>query len=170
MLGTTRTLHSSTGRSGTAHGNESRSTGSRPNSRNLRAAFRWAADRRKLTLATAIAAHAAIMSWPLQRFEPVSWTEEILPAATDADLPQLPRLYVAASLCLYGGRPDVGVGYAEEAERLESDPRYEPFVDGWSGLLQALAHLFGGRIDRRVEICTELATRRGSLGSSASAG
>ena len=39
---------------------------------NLRAAFRWAADHRELTLATAIAAHAAIMSWPLQRFEPVS--------------------------------------------------------------------------------------------------
>ena len=93
------------------------------------------------------------MSWPLQRFEPVSWSEEILPAVIEADLAQLPRLYVAASLCLYGGRPDVGVAYAEEAERLESDPRFEPFVDGWSGLLQALAHLFGGRIDRRIEIC-----------------
>ena len=128
---------------------------------NLRASFRWSTDQGKLDDATAIAAHAAIMSWPLQRFEPVSWAEEILDAAVDADLAQLPRLYVAASLCLYGGRPDVGVVYAETAERLEAEQRYDSFVDGWSGMLQALAHLFGGRIDRRVEICTDLATRQG---------
>ena len=128
---------------------------------NLRASFRWATDQGDLGVATVIAAHSAIMSWPLQRFEPVGWAEEILEAAAAADLAQLPRLYIAASLCLYGGRPDVGVEYAEAAARLELDPRYDSFVDGWSGLLQALAHLFGGRINRRVEICTELATREG---------
>ena len=128
---------------------------------NLRAAFRWTTDQGDLPVATVIAAHAAIMSWPLQRFEPVSWAEEILPAVIAADVPQLPRLYIAASLCLYSGRPDVGVAYAEAAARLELNARYDSFVDGWSGLLQALAHLFGGRIDRRVEICTDLATRHG---------
>ena len=128
---------------------------------NLRAVVSLGGGSRELTLATTIAAHAAIMSWPLQRFEPVAWAEEILPAVVEADLAQLPRLYVAASLCLYGGRPDVGVAYAEEAERLESDPRYDPFVDGWSGVLQALAHLFGGRIDRRVEICCRLGDTAG---------
>ena len=128
---------------------------------NLRASFRWATDQGDLPAATVIAAHAAIMSWPLQRFEPVGWAEEILPAVIDADLAQLPRLYIAASLCLYGGRPDVGVSYAEAAERLERDARYDSFIDGWSGIQQALAHLFGGRIHRRVEICTELATRPG---------
>ena len=128
---------------------------------NLRASFRWTTDQGDLPVATVIAAHAAIMSWPLQRFEPVSWAEEILPAVIAADLPQLPRLYIAASLCLYSGRPDVGVAYAEAAARLELDARYDSFVDGWSGLLQALAHLFGGRINRRVEICTDLATRQG---------
>ncbi len=128
---------------------------------NLRASFRWTTDQGDLPVATTIAAHAAIMSWPIQRFEPVSWAEEILPAVVAADLPQLPRLYIAASLCLYSGRPDVGVAYAEAAARLELDARYDSFVDGWSGLLQALAHLFGGRINRRVEICTDLATRQG---------
>ena len=88
--------------------------------------FRWATDRGDLRIATVIAAHAAIMSWPLQRFEPVGWAEEILEAVVEADLPQLPRLYVAASLCLYGGRPDVGVTYAEEAERLELDAALRP--------------------------------------------
>ena len=128
---------------------------------NLRASFRWATDQGDLGVATVIAAHAAIMSWPLQRFEPVGWAEEILAAVVEADLPQLPRLYVAASLCLYGGRPDVGVTYAQAAARVEPDSRYDSFVDGWSGMLEALAHLFAGRINRRVEICTDLADRQG---------
>ncbi len=128
---------------------------------NLRAAFRWAADSGDVERATAIAAHVAIMVWPLQRFEPVAWAEEILPAAVAADVPQLPRLYVAASLCLYSGRPDLGVTYAQAAAALEAEGRHDPFIDGWSGVLEALAHLFGGRIERRVEICTEMARREG---------
>ncbi len=128
---------------------------------NLRAAFRWAADGGDLERATAIAAHAAIIVWPLQRFEPVSWAEEILPAAVVADVPQLPRLYVAASLCLYTGRPDVAVGHAQAAAALEAGGGHDSFIDGWSGLLEALAHLFGGRIERRVEICTEMVRREG---------
>jgi tetratricopeptide (TPR) repeat protein len=128
---------------------------------NLRAAFRWAADSGDVERATAIAAHTAIMVWPLQRFEPVAWAEEMLPAAVAADVPQLPRLYVAASLCLYTGRPDVGVAHAHAAAALEAGGRHDPFIDGWSGLLEALAHLFGGRIERRVEICAEMAKREG---------
>ena len=128
---------------------------------NLRAAFRWAVDGGDLERATAIAAHVAIIVWPLQRFEPVTWAEEIIPAAVAADVPQLPRLYVAASLCLYTGRPDVGVAHAQAAAALEADGRHDPFIDGWSGVLEALAHLFGGRIERRVEICTEMAKREG---------
>jgi len=126
---------------------------------NLRAGFRWATDQGDLRQATIIAAHTGIMIWPLQRFEPVTWAEELLPEVAGTKLPQLPRLYVAASLCLYTGRPDVAVTYAQSAMELEADPRYDPFVDGWSAMLEALAHLFGGRIDRRVEICEELAAR-----------
>ena len=101
---------------------------------NLRASFRWATDQGDLRVATVIAAHAAIMSWPLQRFEPVGWAEEILEAVVEADLPQLPRLYIAASLCLYGGRPDVGVAYARSGrDGWSSMRRYDSFVDGWSG-------------------------------------
>ena len=49
----------------------------------------------------------------------------------------------------------------QAAAALEADGRHDPFIDGWSGLLEALAHLFGGRIERRVEICTEMAKREG---------
>ena len=45
---------------------------------NLRAGFRWAADRGKLGIAAAIASHTTLLSWALQRFEPVAWVEEIL--------------------------------------------------------------------------------------------
>ena len=78
-----------------------RSTGSTPSSPTCAPGFAGRPTIGDLTLAAAIAAHTAIMSWPLQRFEPVGWAEEILEAATAADLPQLPRLYMAASLCLY---------------------------------------------------------------------
>ena len=42
--------------------------------------------------ATAIAAHSTMLSFALQRFEPVGWAEEILDAATTAQVAQLPRL------------------------------------------------------------------------------
>ncbi len=128
---------------------------------NLRAAFRWSVEQDDLDTAAAIAAHAAIIEWPIQRFEPVAWAEEIIPALVEAETPQLPRVYVAASLCLYAGRPDTGVLYAQEAAALENDPHYDPFIDGWSGIQEALAHLFAGRVERRVEISTELAQRDG---------
>ena len=128
---------------------------------NLRAAFRWATSRGALATATAIAAHSAIMVWPIQRFEPVNWALELLDAVAAADLPQLPRLEVAASLCLYLGQPDLGVDYAQAATALAADARYDPFEDGWSEMLESLAHLFGGRIERRVEISSDLARRTG---------
>ena len=100
---------------------------------NLRAGFRWAADQADLVTAAAIAAHTTMMAWSLQRFlEPVGWAEEILDAATAAELPQLPRLYTAAALCSYAGRPDAAVGYAHAAVVLQADPRYDPFDVGWS--------------------------------------
>jgi tetratricopeptide (TPR) repeat protein len=101
------------------------------------------------------------MLWPLQRFEPVGWAEGLIPTAEQRDVVYLPRLYVAAALCLYDGRPDLGVEFAERAMELEHDSRFRPFDDGWSGLLAALAHLFAGRIDRRIEISRELADRSG---------
>ena len=128
---------------------------------NLRPAFRRANERGELSAATAIAAHAAIMVWPIQRFEPVDWALEILDAVVAAEIPQLPRLEVAASLCLYLGEPDRGVTYTPAATALAADARYDPFEDGWSEMLESLAHLFGGRIERRVEICADLAARTG---------
>jgi predicted ATPase len=128
---------------------------------NLRAGFRWAADQGDLTAAAAIAAHTAMLALPLERYEPAGWAEEILHAARAAELAQLPRLYTAASLCTFTGRPEAAVGYAQAAVALEADSRYDPFDTGWSRSQEGLAHLFAGRLDRYLEIFANLSAQPG---------
>ncbi|MEA3213884.1 MAG: hypothetical protein QOJ19_40, partial [Acidimicrobiia bacterium] len=129
---------------------------------NLRAGFRWATDRGDLSTAGAIAAHTAMLGMALELFEPVGWVEEILPAAIAARLPQLPRLYTAASLCSFAGRPDVGAHYAATAQVLETEPGFEPFPAGFSRYWEALSHLHAGRSDRAMELYALLASQSGS--------
>jgi predicted ATPase len=131
---------------------------------NLRVGFRWATDRGQLATAAAIAAHATMLGWALQRFEPVGWAEELLPAAIVADLVQLPRLYAAASVCTITGRPDDALGHAESAVRLAADPRYDPFPGGWSSYWAAVAEAIAGRYERALEICAHLAAQSGLAG------
>ncbi len=131
---------------------------------NLRAGFRWTTDRNDLVTATAIAAHSTMLSNALQRYEPVGWAEEILDAATTAQVPQLPRLYTAASVCTNIGRAEEAVGYAETATRLEPDPRYDPFEAGWTHYREANAHMYAGRFERAVELAAALAAQPGTAG------
>jgi predicted ATPase/class 3 adenylate cyclase len=128
----------------------------------LRAGFRWAADQDDLTSAAAIAAHTAMLAFVLVRSEPAGWAEEILEVAGAAELVQLPRLYTAASLCAFTGpRIEAGGGYAQTAVSMQADPRYDPFDAGWSPYLEALAHLWAGRLDRFLDIAAALAVGSG---------
>jgi predicted ATPase len=126
---------------------------------NLRAGFRWAADQDDLATAAAIAAHTAMLGETLQRYESAGWAEEILEAARAAGLAQLPRLYTAASLCAYTGRPEAAVGYAQAAVALEGDARYDPFHPAWTRNRDALANLMAGRLDRAMQIFANLAAQ-----------
>src|SRR5581483_11085027 len=63
---------------------------------NLRSGYRWSAGRGKLEVATDIAAHVALMGFSVQLFETLAWAEQLLDAATAADVRRLPRLYAAA--------------------------------------------------------------------------
>jgi predicted ATPase len=128
---------------------------------NLRAGFRWAADQDDLATAAAIAAHTAMLGQPLERYEPAGWAEEILEAATTANLAQLPRLYTAASFCMYTGRAEAAVGYAQAAVALRADPRFDGFDPAWASYGEGLAHLFAGRLGRFMEICADLAAQPG---------
>jgi tetratricopeptide (TPR) repeat protein len=124
---------------------------------NLRTAFRWAADQSDLEAATAISAHAVLLGFARIRLEPVSWVEEILEAATAAEVRHLPRLYTAAAQAMYTGRPDAAVAYAEIAIALEDDPRYDPFEPGWARLHKGLGYVYTDRLDQYIEIVEKLA-------------
>ncbi len=128
---------------------------------NLRAGFRWAADHEDLVSATAIAANIAQMATFVQRYEPVGWAEEILEAATAADVAQLTRLYIAASLCAITGRPEVALRYAQTGAALAAEPRSDPFDPAWYGMQEAVSHLMAGRMDRWLEISAVMAAQSG---------
>jgi hypothetical protein len=125
---------------------------------NLRAAFRWAADHDDLLTATAIAAHATMLGFLVQRFEPVGWAEEILEPATAAQVEQLPRLYTAAAICIFTGHAEAGVGHAETAVTLAADPRHDGYTT-WDKLILANAHLYTGRVDLFIETYSNLAAQ-----------
>jgi hypothetical protein len=129
---------------------------------NLRTGFRWASGRGDLPTATAIAAHAALLMWTLQSFEPVGWAVELLADATAADVAQLPRLYTAASLCSLMGAPEAARDHARMARALEDAGGYDPFDAAWSGFFEAAAELFQGRPERWLEISAELTGQSGT--------
>jgi predicted ATPase/class 3 adenylate cyclase len=128
---------------------------------NLRSSFRWALDRGDLAGAATIAAHSAMLTRIVQQYEPVDWVEKILDDAVAADLAQLPRLYTAASLCSYIGRPEEGIRYAQRAVALEQDDQYDGFDPGWSAFWEATANLYLGNTDRAIEIFEQLAEGSG---------
>jgi len=128
---------------------------------NLRAGFFWAEERGDIVIATKIAAHTAMFSLGLQRYEPAGWAEELLDAATAADVAQLPRLYTAASFCSQTGRPGTGLEYAGRATEFGRDPKYDPLDAWWAEATQALAHLNAGNVETGVAIHRGLASGTG---------
>jgi tetratricopeptide (TPR) repeat protein len=131
---------------------------------NLRAGFRWSADRGDVVVATTIAAHSCVLGQPQQRYEAVGWADEILPAAVAADVPQLPRLYTGVACCLYTGRAEEGLAYAHSAQALQADPRYDPFTDDWASNYETAAYLHSGDTDNALGCCAVLARRPGLSG------
>jgi DNA-binding CsgD family transcriptional regulator len=129
---------------------------------NLRAGFRWSAERGELEVATDIAAHAALMGFSVQLFETVAWAEELLEAATAADVPRLPRLYTAAGYACFAGRPDAARRNAHRATELEADGRYNPCEPGYSMFIEALGQVYCGDLDRYVELTGQVAERYGA--------
>jgi hypothetical protein len=82
---------------------------------NLRTAFRWAADRGDLDVAT-LATYAGLLGNWVQTFEPLAWVEEMVEAARAVDHPRLTFLYVLASQCFVTGRSEAAVGYSAAGE------------------------------------------------------
>ena len=101
---------------------------------NLRAAFRWSASRGDVETAVDIAAHAAMIGVSTELFETVGWVEEIIDAATVADVRRLPRLYTAAGYSCFTGGPEQGVVRAQTAAAPRDRPAVRPVRAGLGGL------------------------------------
>jgi predicted ATPase/class 3 adenylate cyclase/DNA-binding CsgD family transcriptional regulator len=129
---------------------------------NLRAAFQWSRARGDVECAADIAAHAALMGASIQLFETVAWAQELLADATRADVHHLPRLCTGAAWGCFTGRPGEAVVAAQAAAALESNPRYEACEPGMSGLIEALAHVYDGHLDRYVEVAERVAALSGN--------
>jgi predicted ATPase len=125
---------------------------------NLRSGYEWAADRGELGLAAMIAAHSAIIAFPLQQFEPIKWSEELIPGARAVHLRELGLLYGAAVLCAYVGRKDESIEYGRAAVALHGDDRYDTFDPSWNEFWARVAIVIaGGDLNTFVTACEQLA-------------
>jgi hypothetical protein len=128
---------------------------------NLRAAFRWAADRRHLDTAISIATCSAFLGSFVENYEPTAWAEEIIEPARVVDHPRLAFLYVMASQCYLTGRIEAAVSYSDAGQAAVGSGRDEvPYgVEGWL----VGPYLSIGQPDRAVELCrAQLARGRDS--------
>ena len=128
---------------------------------NLRSGFRWSSRRGELEIATDIAAHAALMGFSIQLFETLAWAEELLEAATAADVRRLPRLYTAAGYACFAGRAEAARSHAHRATELEVDPRYDGCEPGYASFIEALCQVYCGDLDRYVELTGTVVQRYG---------
>ena len=129
---------------------------------NLRSAFRWSVERGQLEVATDVAAHAALMGFSVQLFETVAWAEELLPAATDADVRRLPRLYAAAGYACFVGRAEAAAASAHRATELETHSRYDTCAPGYATFIEALGEVYCGHLDRYVQLTGKVAALPGA--------
>ncbi len=128
---------------------------------NLRAAHQWSTGRGDAVVATDIAAHAALMGFSGQLFETLAWAEAVLPLATAADVPRLPRLGTAAGYACFAGRAEAAREHAHRAAELEDDARYDPCEHGYASFVEALCSVYCGDLDRYVELTGDVAQRYG---------
>ncbi len=128
---------------------------------NLRSAFRWSMQRGDLEVATDVAAHAALMGFSVQLFETVGWAEELLPAATAADVRRLPRLCTGAGYACFVGRAEAAAANAHRATELETQSRYEACEPGYATFIEALGEVYCGHLDRYVELTGKVAALPG---------
>lgn len=124
---------------------------------NLRIAYRWSAARGDVTVATDIAAHAALIGAPAQLFETVTWAEELLDTATGVDVPRLPRLLAAAGYACFPGRPVRAAEHAHRATELEVLRDYDPCEPGLATFIEALGRVYSGDLDGYVALAEEVA-------------
>ncbi|MED5811472.1 adenylate/guanylate cyclase domain-containing protein [Mycolicibacterium sp. 050232] len=119
---------------------------------NLRTAFRWAADHDDLDTAAAIAMCAASLGYYVEQWEPLAWTEELIPRAEAVQHPRLAQLYAVTTNCAVLGRIDDFARYAEATRTAIESGRFDEVSDELASMLAA-GYSTIGRSDRTVEWC-----------------
>jgi predicted ATPase len=124
---------------------------------NLRAAFQWAAQQGDLDTAATIAVFAAVLAdMSGVSAEPIGWTEQMLPAATEARHRLLLALYQTAGWCAFHGRLAQGVSYAEASRELYGDPAFEQNIYGIGAVKANTVYAIGSSMDEYVSVCREV--------------
>jgi predicted ATPase/class 3 adenylate cyclase len=95
---------------------------------NLRIAFRWASDQSDLDSAAAIARQAGLFGVLVEKFEPITWAEELVEPARTVDHPSFVSLCAIASLCWMFGRDDDALTYSNAGQTaMRRSPDEVPF-------------------------------------------
>ncbi|OCB57027.1 cyclase [Mycobacterium vulneris] len=119
---------------------------------NLRAGFRWATDNGDLDTAAAIAVNAATLGYYVEHWEPISWTEELIPPAEARRHPRLAQLYAATTNCAAVGRVDDFARYAEAGQAAIESGQYDEVSDELASMIAA-GYSTTGQAARAIEWC-----------------
>jgi predicted ATPase/class 3 adenylate cyclase len=125
---------------------------------NLRAAFRWAADRGELDTSAAIAFSAGYLGFWIEQVEPIGWAEELLPLANAVQHPRLAQLYAISAYCFVAGRSEVSVLFCDAAATAVDSGRFDtiPYeFDAWLGG----AYLAVGKPADWIALCRNIINR-----------
>jgi predicted ATPase len=125
---------------------------------NLRAAFRWAADRSELDTSAAIAFSAGYLGFWMEQVEPIGWAEELLPLANALQHPRLAQLYAISAYCFVAGRREVSVLFCDAAAAAADSGRFDPIpyeFDAWLGG----AYLAVGKPEAWIAMCRNIIDR-----------
>jgi predicted ATPase/class 3 adenylate cyclase len=120
---------------------------------NLRAAFRFAADRGDLDTASTIANSVALLATEVGNYEPITWAGELIEPARAVDHPRLAALYMKASQCFLVGRIEEAIRYSDGGREVITRAGHDiPF-----GQVQWLggAYLALGQHHWMVDLCRE---------------
>jgi hypothetical protein len=126
---------------------------------NLRAAFRWAADRGDLDTAIGVALCTNFLGVWVEQYEPVAWVEELLGAARTVGHRRLAHLYAVAAQCYAAGRVGDAVIYLETSEQLTKSAGFDsvPYeLQPATGMVYAVA----GQPQRWADLCRSVIAER----------
>jgi predicted ATPase len=125
---------------------------------NLRAAFRWAADRRDLDTAAAIGCYSTFVGVWVAQLEPVAWAEELIAPANAVGHRRLAQLYVMAAQCYLAGRVEDFVDYSDAARAAIEGGLFDKVPHEFEATIGG-AYWTVGQPDTSIEWCRKLIAR-----------